>query len=242
MGAACGHAGHGLLFPSYNAGFVYNTPDLAGLQLSVGAFDPAANSERTYERTPFPRVEGEVTFHVKNIFKAFVGGLWQRFGSNADVEQNPDANGLNYGAGVNAGPLQLGFTGYFGQGLGLYMPLENSPLFSDDSGVLRPSHGWCGMAALNFGGASKLAGGFGTEALGKTVTEPEGPFPSQAVPKRQTGLSLGFYQTIRGSLVLAFEYFQGTYQWYPLADPNGGAPLEPQQVVNFVNVGVTTFF
>jgi predicted porin len=241
MGAACGHAGHGVLFPSYNAGIVYNTPELAGLQLSVGAYDPAANSERTYERTPYPRIEAEATYHFRKYVHAFVGALWQRFGSNTDPTQNPDATGVNYGAGVNAGPVQLGFTGYFGLGLGLYEPLENSPLFSDDSGVLRKSHGYLGLAALNLGN-TKLAGGFGTEVLEKTLNEPAGPFPAQTVPKSQTGLSAGLYQTIKGSLVLALEYFRGTYQWYPVADANGGPPIDNQQIVNFVNVGATVVF
>ncbi len=47
QGGACGHAGFGILFPGFNAGIVYNTPELAGFQLSVGMFDPSAISERS---------------------------------------------------------------------------------------------------------------------------------------------------------------------------------------------------
>jgi hypothetical protein len=240
MGAACGHAGHGVLFPSYNAGLVYATPEVIGLQLSAGAYDPAANSERTYERTPYPRIEAELTYHFRSYFRAFTGALWQRFGANSDSEQNADATGVNYGAGVELGPLQLGFSGYSGQGLGLYTVLENSPLFSDDAGVLRKSRGYLGVASIHFKG-TKLAGGYGLSILDKTANEPTGPFPAQTIPKRQIGASLGIYQTV-SVLVLALEYFRGAYEWYPVSDTNGGPPLEGKQRVTFINAGVTAPF
>jgi hypothetical protein len=241
IGAACGHAGHGLLFPGYNAGIVYDTPEVAGFALSVGAFDPASNSERTYERTPAPRFEGEATFHYQKYVRVFFGGLWQKFGNNTDPDQNADAIGFNYGVGATLGVMQIGFTSYAGRGFGLYQPLENSPLFSDDAGVLRKSHGFLGLASLTFGD-TKIAGGYGLTVLSKTVNEPAGPFPSQTVPKQQAGLSFGAYQTIKGYFVVAAEYFKGTYDWYPLTDTNGGPPLENRQVVHFINVGGTVFF
>ena len=240
QGAACGHAGHGLFFPGYNAGVVYNTPELVGLQLSIGAYDPAVNSERTYERTPYPRFEGEATWHWQKYVRAFVGALWQRFGENSVAAQYADSSGINYGGGLELGPVQLGFTGYFGQGLGFYTPLENSPLFSDDAGVVRRSRGYVGMAALKLGN-TKLAGGYGASMLDKTENEPAGPFPSQTIPKRQLGASVGLYETF-APLVLALEYFRGRYDWYLVTDANGGPPLDNSQVVNFINAGVTAFF
>ena len=49
LGGACGFAGHGVLFPAFNAGFLYSTPSLAGLQFTLGLYDPSVNSERAYE-------------------------------------------------------------------------------------------------------------------------------------------------------------------------------------------------
>src|SRR5436190_5955470 len=69
---ACGHAGFGILFPGFHAGLVYNTPVLAGLQLSAGLFDPAALNEGAYRRTPLPRAEAEATFNLRH-FRAFGG-------------------------------------------------------------------------------------------------------------------------------------------------------------------------
>ena len=52
----------------FNPQLTYNTPNLGGLQWSVGLFDPS-NSPGKLETTLLPRVESEVTFE-----KAFGGG------------------------------------------------------------------------------------------------------------------------------------------------------------------------
>lgn len=237
-GGACGYAGHGLLFPSFNAGVIYNTPDLAGLQLSVGAYDPAVISERQYERTPYPRVEAELKYHFRNVFQVFADALWQRIGSNVDPKLNPDVSGVAGGASVNLGPFAMGGAVYSGQGLGLYVPMEDTPLFSDEMGVLRKSRGFVGMAALTFGG-TKIAGGAGVSQLMKTSTEPTGPFETLTIPKQQIGISAGLYQTVAKQLVLALEYFRGDYQWYDSKDANTGNAVTNKQTVNFINAGVT---
>lgn len=237
-GGACGYAGHGILFPSFNAGFIYSTPDLAGLQLSVGAYDPATIAERQYERTPYPRVEAELTYHFKNVFRLFGDVLWQRIGSNTDPKLTPDVSGVAGGLGVNLGPFAAGGAIYSGQGLGLYVPMENSPLFSDEMGVLRKSRGFVGMAALTLG-TTKLAGGAGVSQLMKTSTEPTGPFLTLTIPKQQLGISVGIYHTISKTLTLALEYFRADYQWYDSTDANTGQPVRNVQAVNFVNAGVT---
>ena len=237
-GGACGYAGHGILFPSFNAGVVYNTPDIAGLQLSVGAYDPAAIAERQFERTPYPRVEAELSYHFHTKFRLFADMLWQRLGSNTDSTLNPDANGVAAGASVAFGPFAAGLAYYGGQGLGLYVPMENSPLFSDEMGVLRKSRGFVGMASLTFRD-TKVAGGAGVTQLMKTSTEPVGPFPALTIPKRQIGISAGVYQTFSKTLIVALEYFRGDYQWYDTTDVSTMAAVQNKQGVNFVNAGVT---
>ena len=156
-GGACGYAGHGLLFPGYNAGIVYNTPVLAGFQLSGGAYDPAVIPDRQYERTPYPRLEGELTFTVPQRLSVFVDGLWQRIGNNADPLLNTDASGVAFGGRLTLGPFSAGGAYYRGQGLGLYVPMENSPLFADEQGILRQTRGYVGMAAVSFR-QTKIAG------------------------------------------------------------------------------------
>ena len=137
-GGACGHAGFGLLFPGFHSGFVYNTPNLGGLQFSIGTYDPIQFAESNYRRTPYPRPEAELTFATPNkVFTAFVGGIWQRISAtlvpdvtmpDVKADYDFDAYGVNYGFGLNVGPLKLGFSGFAGKGLRLLaVPLEDNP-------------------------------------------------------------------------------------------------------------------
>jgi hypothetical protein len=264
VGGACGHAGHGLLFPHYTAGFVYNTPEAGGLQLTAGLFDPAAVSERNYERTPYPRVEAELTWHIRETFGVFFDALWQRIG-NADVitgadmmpamdeagnvvQQNADATGLAAGARFSVGPLTAGVAGYQGKGLGLYVPMENSPLFADEKKVLRRSQGAVGLASITFG-QSKVAGGIGVSQLKMSdVVLPNGqklesePFPMLTFPKQQLGISAGFYHGFGKTIYMALEYFRGEYDWYDSKDATTGATQTNHQAVNFFNAGMTLVF
>ena len=254
QGGACGFAGHGLLFPNFSAGVVYNTPNLAGFQLSVGAYDPVAITERDYEITPYPRVEAEATFVVEDHFKVFADMLWQRLINTAPLKeelgggldangkpkrQTADANGVSVGAQFTVGPLSAGGAFYTGKGLGLLIPMFNTPLFSDEKKVLRTSQGFVGMASLKFGG-TKIGGGAGVSQLKMTSTEHE-PFASLDVPKQQLGIGIGLYQTFYKQLTWALEYFRGQYTWYDY-QAAGSDLAHPTQNVNFINTGLTLLY
>ncbi len=243
-GGACGHAGFGILFPGFNAGIVYNTPEIAGFQLSAGMYDPSAIAERSYERTPYPRMEGELTFKVPKYFNASVSGQWQRLGQNATPYLEVDALGVSGSVGANLGPVQLGVAGFYGQGGGIYAALEDYPLFADDQGVLRHQRGILALGSVTFG-STKIAGGGGFTQIIKTVNDPTGPFTHGNYPKQQTGISAGVYQHINESLILALEYFRATYSWYDefdSTDPTMMRVLSPVQTVNLINVGGTVVF
>lgn len=241
--AACGHVGFGILFPAFNAQITYNTPQLAGFQLSVGLFDPAVNQARSYERAPLPRVEGELAFKADKVFHAEVSGSWQRLGQNDELNLNVDSYGFAYSAGVNIGPVQLGGAGFIGQGLGIWAALEDYPVFSDSAFVLRKQKGFLGMAAVNFG-QTKIAGGVGETLISRTSNDPTTPFEQQNFPTSQLGISLGVYQGILENVVLGLDYFRASHTWneaYVPGDPNM-AVFTPKQTVNFVNVGATLVF
>jgi len=255
LGGACGFAGHGVLFPAFNAGILYNTPNLAGLQVTVGLYDPSVNSERGYEITPYPRLEGQIAYGFRDKFKVFGEGMWQRLvntaplmvmgmvvtdASGKPVDQVADANGVAAGAQFNMGPLQLGGSFYSGTGLTLIIPIFNTPIFSDQNNVLRKGIGYAGMASLTFGG-TKIAGGAGVSQLKLTSLESE-PYSQIVPPKQQLGISAGVYQTFWKQLTLAVEYFRGQYTWYKYQQMTGAPIVTPTQNVNFVNVGLTVAF
>ncbi len=246
-GGACGHAGFGVLFPGFHAGLVYNTPSLAGLQLSVGVYDPAQITEGAYRRTPLPRVEAELTYQLPDYFRAFAGTLWQRVSRNqtdpatmAALIQNQDASGLNYGFMANAGPLAAGFSGYFGKGLGLYTPLEDNPFTNLlASGKLRKQNGYYGAASLTFG-QTKFAGGLGISRLEHSSEDPPDS-GSSTTPKQQVGISGGVYQGVYKTVIIALEFFRAQTTWYNHGVSMGAdtAIVRPVQTVNFINAGAT---
>jgi len=258
LGGACGFAGHGVLFPGFNAGFLYSTPSLAGLQVTVGVYDPSVNSEKGYEITPYPRLEGQLSYNLHDTLKVFVEGMWQRLintnplrddmsmpildASGRPLNEIADASGVAAGAQVSVGPLQVGGSFYQGKGLTLIVPIFNTPILTDQNinPVLRGSLGFAGMASLRFGG-TKIAGGAGMSQLKLTPYEQE-PYSSQVPPKQQLGISIGLYQTFFKQLTWAIEYFRGQYTWYQYQQTTADPIVTPKQNVNFFNTGLTLVF
>jgi hypothetical protein len=258
LGGACGFAGHGVLFPAFNAGFLYNTPSLAGLKVTVALFDPSVNSEKGYEITPYPRLEGQISYSLHDTLKVFVEGMWQRLintnpvrddmsmpildASGRPLNEIADANGVAAGAQLNVGPLQVGGSFYQGKGLTLIVPIFNTPILTDQNinPVLRGSVGFAGMASLHFGG-TKIAGGAGVSQLKLTPYERE-PYSNQVPPKQQLGISIGLYQTFFKQLTWAVEYFRGQYTWYQYQQTAADPVVTPKQNMNFFNTGLTLVF
>jgi hypothetical protein len=253
LGGACGHAGHGTTFPGFNAGIIYTTPELGGLALSLGMYDPSTIAVGRYERTPYPRFEGELTFKAGDVFHAFGHGFWQRLErtdtdpmTSEQVDKDVSARGLGGGLGVAIGPVRLGGSGYFGKGMGAYLPVENNPIVVDDEGTLRDSFGYYAQSALVIEG-TQISAGVGVTQIKKTDFDPDadeldmsGQPGNPKLLKRQLGVSFGVYQQY-GPLVFAAEYFRGEYLWHDYGEIEGTEIVvkRPQQAVNFVNAGVT---
>jgi porin-like protein len=256
LGGACGFAGHGVLFPAFNAGVLYNTPSFAGLQLTVGLFDPSVNSERAYEITPYPRLEAQISYSLRSVLKVFGEAMWQRLintnpildamgnpvldASGNPMRQSADASGVSAGASLSVGPLQVGGSFYQGTGLTLIVPIFNTPIFADQNNILRKGLGYVGMASLTFGG-TKIAGGAGVSQLKLTSAEME-PYSQIVPPKQQLGISIGLYQTFFKQLTWAIEYFRGQYTWYQYQQTPASPIVSPKQNINFFNTGLTLVF
>jgi hypothetical protein len=256
LGGACGFAGHGVLFPAFNAGFLYSTPLLAGLQATIGFYDPSVNSERAYEITPYPRLEGQIFYNLHNVLRVFGEAMWQRLintnpitdamgnpvlsGNGNQMRQVADASGVSAGASLSLGFFQIGGSFYQGKGLTLIVPIFNTPIFSDQNNILRPGQGFAGMASLTFG-STKIAGGAGVSQLKLTSAERE-PYSQIVPPKQQLGISIGLYQTFFKQLTWAVEYFRGQYTWYQYQQNAADPVVSPKQNINFINTGLTLVF
>jgi hypothetical protein len=258
-GIACGMVGFGAPFPWFDPGFVYSTPDLAGLQVSLGIYDPATVDNGNLSRTPFPRFEGEAKFDFNGKSHIFANGFWQVLegtvrsvdgttGMPVTKDLHTNAWGGQAGGMLSLGPIMLG--GAASEGTG-YSPLASqSQLTADSNGVLRSSRGAFGLGAVLVDALRlKMAGGLGVWHLDKnkdevgTMSATGSPTNPQLI-KENVGMTVGFYQTTE-PVHFALEYFRAQSTWYPYGVPSATDPtvtagvITPRQVVNFVNAGMT---
>jgi hypothetical protein len=128
-GPSAGHIGFGVLGSVFAAGLVYATPKLAGLQLTVGYYDPATFVGLYWTRAKFGRPEAELTFDAAFGSNArlhlFVNGAWQKLYAT-DLPRNTDIYGAGAGGRIEVGPVHLGVAGHTGKGLGVYYALNGS--------------------------------------------------------------------------------------------------------------------
>ena len=256
IGPTCGHVGFGVFFPAFNAGVVYNTPDLGGLKVTAGVYDPATYKQANFVRTPLPRLESEVTYDIgddeNSGFKihAFVNGLWQRLveaGNPRQPKQILTNNAWGVGAGVRAeveagsGWLKMGAAGHTGKGVGLTLPIEDTPNnareFTDPvtdpaTGMqvgerrrieLRKSNGMFFQAMYSIDPIDVMVG----YGVSRMVELPEDVVDFNLI-REQRGISTGLFYHF-DPVVLGIDYFRADYEWHK----------GETQGVNTINLGGT---
>jgi hypothetical protein len=260
-GGACGMSGFGALFPGYEPGFAYTTPNLGGFELAVGVYDPATVGLGQLNRAPLPRVEAEATYSFRRALRVFASGFWQPLEgtiTNPDplktagplIDISATTQGVQGGLMVTLGPVMIGGAAFAGQGMSSMMALdENQSSFSPAMGTPRKSRGGFGLAAITFESVHlKLAGGAGLFHLDKAPDDPaavdaSGTVGNPQLLKQNIGYTLGLYQST-GPVHFALEYFRAEHTLYEYgvadpADPTTIHILQPKQVVNFINAGFT---
>jgi hypothetical protein len=263
-GGGCGMTAFGAPFPGFEPGFVYATPSLGGLQISLGIYDPATIGLATLDRAPLPRFEGEAKYEFKGIFRVFGSGFWQVLegtppGLTPPKNLHVNAWGGQGGAMLALGPVMLGGAAFTGVGFGPITYVEESAIAADSSGLLRSSHGAFGLAALLINALHlKVAGGMGIWQVdknkndsGPTTSSPDPNDPTMTIQrpanpnliKQNLGMTVGIYQTT-GPVHFALEYFRAQHTWYDRGVTNVANPtvidiVTPKQTVNFINAGMT---
>jgi len=248
LGPACGHTGAGAIFPGYSAGMMYATPSLGGLKLNVGIYDPvifSANSD-DWSRASLPRVEGAVTFDrpigETARVKFGVEGMYQQV-SRTDTTTMADVNGsvssVSGGLRIEAGPLRLGVSGFTGKGLGLYYALQKTSATEDQTHKFRTFTGFYGQGGLQFGRVL-LTGGFGMSLVAQTADDKMNTMLS--VIRYHRGISAGVYFHATDSIVIGLDYFNFAAGWWGAPLATGGHIAGEQQLINFVNGGVTYYW
>jgi hypothetical protein len=226
--------GFGVLAATYSAGLVYATPNLGGLKLTAGVFEPVLLQGAGWATTRGFRPEGELTYDLTSgSFKMhlFGNGSMQKLyigGTIADATMY----GAGYGGRVEVGPVHIGGGGHYGKGVGLTYAFDGSATSS--SAVSTPPFDLRTFAGFSAFGQLALGEFDINVAFGQTQVK-RAPadlnFPDSVI-KTQTGIAAGVVYHASDALHFDVDFINTSFAWY------GGE----KQKVNFVNTGMTLTF
>jgi hypothetical protein len=226
IGPTNGMIGFGVLAAFFSPGVVYNTPDLSGFQLAVGAYDPSP-LPGFYDATRWVRPESEITYdYSSGLFRLhlFGNGAYQRFyqaGSNASAA----GYGGGYGARIEVGPVHLGLAGDYGKGLGLEYAFQAGDVAVSPSFELRNFSGYSALGQLVVG-PFDLNGGWG---ISKVFALPSDQVPGVNVSlPQQWAISAGVVYHVTDYFHLDVDGMHALATW----------SLGERQTMNFLNSGM----
>src|SRR5258708_7094198 len=115
-----GQIGYGVLAHGIGAGLTYSSPRLAGVQVSVGLYDPASLTGSSIERTKYVRREFEAVADepLGSLGKLhlYVNGGYQRnYQQNKSDAVTANLYGVGYGGRLELGPVHIGAGGHRGK-------------------------------------------------------------------------------------------------------------------------------
>ena len=261
-----GHVGFGVMGNPTNAGFVYATPSLGGLGVTIGVFDANNVPVTNWERVRWPRAEGELAYEMQlpglGMFKLFANGAIQKL-YERDGEKDTTMIGAGYGGRVELGPVHLGLAGHYAKGSGLSFAFQPSPAIAnplDTEHELRTFDGYYAQLMVSAAKQLDISAGAGISRAKRTEGDlenqvdddmnPATPSASDSgapagidsvghVPiKQQLGFSAGVTIHATDNLHFALDYFRAMFEWYPPV-PSLEGSTGPEQKFHFVNAGAT---
>ena len=250
-GPTNGHIGFGVIGSGFAAGFVYASPVLAGLQLTIGVYDPTESQAVNWLRTKWARPEAELNFErpLGTLGKValFANGVYQPVYRPGYCVQDAThtapchetSEGVGYGGRLELGIFHLGLAGHYGKGLGLNYALEVSSAAADTAGNFRTFDGYYVQTQVALGKVDVSAGWGITRVFLTDQDKAFVPDPTDAtgarqifahsVIKDQMGYSAGVVYHYRPYLHLDLDLFRAQADWY----------LGEKQVLYAANAGMT---
>ena len=240
-----GMIGFGVLANGFASGVVYSTPELAGVQLHLGAFDPAQLTGTGYERTKTPRYEFELAVdeqlgpNMKTHLYG-TGGIQNHYKRRDTDDVVEVAKGYGFGGRFQVGPVQIG-AGYH-RGIGIsatYMGIPGDET-NNDNNQLRETYGMFGIGMVSVGKVDVSLGGGQTKLLvpnGDLAPNPVGyvnpatgmPDPKFSWINRQTAFAGAVVYHVTDYLHLDADVLFAEFKWN----------LGETQKINFYNAGAT---
>jgi Gram-negative porin len=228
-GPTTGLIGFGVLAAFFSPGLMYATPELGGLQLSVGAYDPTP-IPGNWEQTRYPRPETELTFRGKLgplAFHLFGNGAYQKLYNPGSIHSETMA-GVGYGGRLELGPVHLGTSGHYGKGLGLAYALQGGAVSVGPSPLnnLRTFDGYSVLGQVVLGKVDVNLG-WGMSRTYRLQSDIDSGTIS--ILKRQMAFSAVVVYHHTPSLHLALDYLHGDARWF----------LGESQTFDFLTTGAT---
>ncbi|MGR9091405.1 MAG: porin, partial [Gammaproteobacteria bacterium] len=169
-GTTAGRIGRGYTYPNFNARFSYKTPNINGLQVEVGLYDPSREQTaigNILDETDTPRFEGEISYTTtfdNGSFQIWMDGLWQDIESSAlGASQDVTVSGFGAGGDLKMGPWNVLGSYYTGDGLGRSLQFVGGTRCDTTGNTCQEADndGFMVQGSYTFNGKTKVAGSYG---------------------------------------------------------------------------------
>lgn len=115
-GVSFGNIRTGYPYPNPSAQITYRTPDMGGLNVAAGIFEPANTTPGAQSEQSAPRFEAEVTYSADLNGVALTGWVNGRHQSSENATTKIDSQGVGYGVKAAVAGLSLTASGFTSKG------------------------------------------------------------------------------------------------------------------------------
>ena len=115
-GVSFGNIRTGYPYPNPSAQITYRTPDLGGLNIAAGIFEPANTTPGAGSEQSAPRIEAEVTYSADLNGVSLTGWVNGRTQSSENDTDSVDSTGLGYGLRASVAGFSLTGSGFTSEG------------------------------------------------------------------------------------------------------------------------------
>ncbi|HEX4842130.1 MAG TPA: porin [Limnobacter sp.] len=199
-----GGIGQGYIYTQFQPQITYTTPDLGGLSLSGGVFQPiqgttaiGANGSRD------AGFQGLASYSLGSTGKMWAAMVQQ---SRDTTANQSDITGFEVGTALNFGALGLTGNYFSGEGLGTALIGLGG---ADAQGQERDSQGYMLQATYKVGN-TKFGVNYGVSSLDATANDTN---TANGILDENQQLVLGVYHNLTPSLIIAGEYINNTMKF-----------------------------
>jgi len=227
-GTTLGRIGHGYVYPDFRSRFAWKSPDMGGMSIELGVFDPQepgsalAGSGTTAFESDTPQIQGELTYSTAfdgGSVGVWAGFIWQEIegtavtgsGTAGQLLTTPTtgditSSGINIGVDVSMANVGIVGSWYTGEALGttffLNSALGVTPFSCNTTACSEADNdGYYIQGTYSFG-ATKLG-----VSYGESVQDADAGSATGAIASREQQLfTIGLYHDVNSWLKLVAEY------------------------------------